>query len=151
MVNGKWYPPGLLMAVLDLAKQAGDLLIYRVAGLRPERFDRAQVDGQSVGWPVAADQVGEGEPLAVASDTGCRVPRRAESVLHGGEISERVGHPLRDEGAHKGQAIGPDLPGGAFLGDEYTQLARGAAPSGAGPLPVRAPQQRTPVPPFRRL
>ena len=35
----------LLMAVPDLAKQGGDLLIYRVAGLGPERFDCAQVDG----------------------------------------------------------------------------------------------------------
>ena len=54
-------------------------------------------------------------------------------MLHGGEISERAGHPVRDEGGHREQAIGPDVIGGAFLGDAYTKLARGLR------LPVLVP------------
>src|SRR5215469_15032625 len=57
-----------LVAVPDLDEQFGDLLIDRVAGLRSERLDRAQVDGQGVTRPVDADQVGEGEPLVGTGD-----------------------------------------------------------------------------------
>lgn len=48
------------------------------------------------------------------------------------------------------QAIGPDVPGGAFLGDEYTKLARGLR------LPALVPclggaAAAKPLSPFRRL
>ena len=61
-----------LMTFPDLDEQVGDLLVDRIAGLRHERFDRAQIDGQGVARPVLGDQVGEGEPLPGAGDSGRR-------------------------------------------------------------------------------
>src|SRR5215471_13797487 len=69
------------VTVPDLDEQVGDLRIDRIAGLRPERLDRTQVDGQGVVWPVDADQVGKGEPLAGAGDPGGRVPGRGDITV----------------------------------------------------------------------
>lgn len=71
----------MLVTVPDLGEQRGDLLIDRVAGLGPERFDRAQVDGQGVGRPIAADEVGEGEPLAFVGGPGSSVPRGSDVTI----------------------------------------------------------------------
>src|SRR5260370_30269180 len=70
-----------LVTVPDFDQQGGDLLVDRVAGLGPERFDRTQVDWQGVGRPIRADEVGEGEPLAFAGDAGSRVPRRGDVTV----------------------------------------------------------------------
>src|SRR6516162_5591745 len=70
-----------LVTVPDLDEQVGDLRIDRIAGLRSERLDRAQVDGQGVARPVGADQVGEGEPLVGTGDPGGRVPGRGDITV----------------------------------------------------------------------
>src|SRR5215472_16681983 len=110
------------VTVPDLDEQVGDLLIDRIAGLRPERLDRTQVDGQGVAGPVDAGQVGEGEPLAGTGDPGGRGPGRGDITV----VDQRADPHRAPAPAELGVAAAT-VSGGVLL-----QLPH-------GPLPYRRP------------